>query len=102
MNRLTCIMLVTVASLLSTSCANRLESQSTTFRLETAPSGAVFLHLDSNLSLVTPCELSRDIEDSDAIQVSKPGFQTFHGQLRDIPRIARGTYRLELFPLRTR
>lgn len=87
---------------LGAGCANTLESRGTTWRIDTAPSGArlVVFHDDGDLVLQTPCDLTKEVDLDDEIEVSKEGYHTYRGTLRGLPRTSRGTYRIELVPLR--
>lgn len=66
--------------------------------LETDPPGATVLFVRRNQTLRTPAELPIEFSPREEIEISKAGFRTWRGTLRDVPRTASRSYRLALQP----
>ena len=65
-------------------------------RLITEPSGATLYVERLNLVLETPCDLPHTIYGTDVVSISKDGYLPYRGPLRDLPQVARATYKCEL------
>ena len=65
-------------------------------RLVTIPAGATVVLEDMRLRLETPCDLPTELGLDDELSVSKEGCLPFHGTLRDLVQISRGTFELRL------
>ena len=72
---------------------------SSNLRLDTDPADALVTIPSMNLVLTTPCDLPEDLDADDEIIVAKDGYQTFFGEMEDVPQTANGTYRVRLEPV---
>lgn len=66
--------------------------------VETEPPGATLLLVRRNLTFRTPVDLGVEVSPREEMQISKTGYRTWSGTLRDIPRTANRSYKLVLEP----
>ncbi|MCB9877118.1 MAG: hypothetical protein H6835_05895 [Planctomycetes bacterium] len=66
--------------------------------VDTDPPGATLLLVRRNLTFRTPVDLGEEVSAREEMEISKSGYKTWRGTLRDIPRSANRSYHLVLEP----